>query len=104
MPHVPDGLTIVPTRRSAERQGAKDYGQVERMNRTIKEATVRRFYYDIHERLRAHLATFLEAYSYAKRLKTLQGLTPFEYICKIWSEQPQRFRLNPIHHMAGPNI
>jgi len=29
-------------------------GQVERMNRTIKEATVRRFYYDSHDRLRAH--------------------------------------------------
>jgi transposase InsO family protein len=78
-------------------------GQVERMNRTIKEATVRRYYYDSHERLRAHLATFLEAYNYAKRLKTLNGLAPFEHICKIWTEQPQRFRINPIHHMAGPN-
>ena len=31
-------------------------GQVERMNRTIKEATVRRYYYESHDRLRAHLA------------------------------------------------
>ena len=73
-------------------------GQVERMNRTLKEATVRRYYYESHDRLRAHLATFLDAYNFAKRLKTLKGLTPFEYICKIWTEQPQRFRLNPIHH------
>ena len=79
-------------------------GQVERMNRTIKEATVRRYYYESHDRLRAHLATFLDAYNFAKRLKSLSGLTPFEHICKIWTEQPQRFRLNPIHHMAGPNI
>ena len=79
-------------------------GQVERMNRTIKEATVRRYYYDCHDRLSAHLATFLEAYNYAKRLKTLNGLTPFEHICKVWIEQPQRFRLNPIHHIPGPNI
>lgn len=79
-------------------------GQVERMNRTIKEATVRRYYYDSHERLRTHLATFLEAYNFAKRLKSLNGLTPFEHICKTWTQQPQRFRLNPIHHMAGPNI
>src|SRR5262249_20657873 len=36
-------------------------GQVERMNRTIKDATVRRFYYETHENLRTHLATFLDA-------------------------------------------
>ncbi len=30
-------------------------GQVERMNRTIKDATVKRFHYDNHEQLRQHL-------------------------------------------------
>src|SRR5215210_6899188 len=30
--------------------------QVERMNRTIKEATVQRFYYATHDQLRTHLA------------------------------------------------
>jgi transposase InsO family protein len=79
-------------------------GQVERMNRTIKEATVRRFYYETHESLRAHLATFLAAYNFGKRLKSLRGLTPFERICQLWTEQPHRFRLNPIHHMPGLNI
>ena len=78
-------------------------GQVERMNRTIKEATVRRYYYDSHEQLRSHLADFLDAYNFAKRLKTLKGLTPYEHICKLWTEQPQRFRLNPIHHTPGLN-
>jgi transposase InsO family protein len=79
-------------------------GQVERMNRTIKDATVRRFFYATHESLRTHLATFLDAYNFAKRLKSLRGLTPFERICQLWTEQPQRFRLNPLHHMAGLNI
>lgn len=79
-------------------------GQVERMNRTIKDATVRRFYYATHASLHSHLATFLAAYNFAKRLKSLQGLTPFERICQLWTEQPQRFRLNPIHHMPGLNI
>ena len=78
-------------------------GQVERMNRTIKEATVRRYYYDSHNRLRTHLADFLNAYNFAKRLKTLKGLTPYEYICKLSTEQPHRFRLDPIHHMPGLN-
>lgn len=71
-------------------------GQVERRNRTIKEATVKRSY-DDHDPLRAHLA----AYNFARRLKTLNGLTPYEYICKVWTSEPDRFILNPIHLDAG---
>lgn len=78
-------------------------GQVERMNRTIKDATVKRYHYDNHDQLRSHLADFLDAYNYARRLKTLSGLTPYEYICKIWTSQPDRFIVDPIHQMPGPN-
>jgi len=78
-------------------------GQVERMNRTLKEATVRRYHYDSHGQLKGHLAAFLAAYNFAKRLKTLRGLTPFEHICKCWTENPDQFRLDPIHHMRGLN-
>ena len=70
-------------------------GQVERMNRTIKEATVKRFHYDTHSQLETHITDFIAAYNYARRLKTLNGLTPFEYICKIWTSEPDRFILNP---------
>ena len=79
-------------------------GQVERMNRTIKEATVQRYHYDRHDQLEAHLAAFINAYNYARRLKTLKGLTPYEYICKCWTSQPERFKLNPLQKMPGPNI
>jgi transposase InsO family protein len=78
-------------------------GQVERMNRTIKEATVKRFHYGSHEQLRLHLADFLAAYNFARRLKTLRGLTPFEAICKAWTGEPHRFKLNPLHQLPGPN-
>ena len=78
-------------------------GQVERMNRTIKDATVKRFHYDDHDQLRTHLADFMAAYNFARRLKTLGGLTPYEYICKIWTSEPDRFILNPIHQMPGLN-
>ena len=78
-------------------------GQVERMNRTIKEATVKRFFYDNHAQLRSHLDDFVLAYNFAKRLKTLKGLTPYEYICKIWTTEPKRFKLDPIHQMPGLN-
>jgi transposase InsO family protein len=79
-------------------------GQVERMNRTIKDATVKRFHYDDHAQLRTHLADFIAAYNFARRLKTLRGLTPYEFICKQWTNQPERFTFNPIHQMPGPNI
>ncbi len=36
-------------------------GQVERMNRTIKDATVKRDHYETHEQLRAHLQLFVDA-------------------------------------------
>jgi transposase InsO family protein len=78
-------------------------GQVERMNRTLKEATVRRYHYTNHHQLRQHLATFLDAYNFAKRLKTLKGLTPFEYICKAWTDQPDRFNIDPCHLTSGLN-
>jgi transposase-like protein len=78
-------------------------GQVERMNRTIKEATVKRFHYDDHDQLRRHLADFVLAYNFARRLKTLKGLTPYEHICKCWTNEPERFTLNPVHQMPGLN-
>jgi len=78
-------------------------GQVERMNRTIKEATVKRYHYETHDQLKEHLAQFLTAYNFAKRLKMLRGLTPYEYISKCWQKEPERFRLNPHHHSMGLN-
>jgi transposase InsO family protein len=78
-------------------------GQVERMNRTLKEATVKRYHYETHDQLKEHLAQFLAAYNFAKRLKMLRGLTPYEYISKCWQKEPERFRLNPHHHNMGLN-
>ncbi|WP_091951833.1 IS481 family transposase [Methylorubrum salsuginis] len=77
-------------------------GQVERMNRTIKDATVKRYHYDSHEQFRDHLQLFVDAYNHARRLKTLRGLTPYEFICQAWTKEPERFRLDPSHHIPGP--
>ncbi|MFB8341964.1 IS481 family transposase [Brucella cytisi] len=79
-------------------------GQVERMNRTIKDATVKRFHYDNHEQLRRHMIDFINAYNFGRRLKRLRGLTPYEFVCKIWTTEPERFMINPIHQMPGLNI
>ena len=77
--------------------------QVERMNRTIKDATAKRFHYDSHHQLRRHLQDFIDAYNCGRRLKTLTGLTPYEFICKQWTSEPDRFIINPIHQMPGLN-
>jgi transposase InsO family protein len=73
------------------------------MNRTIKDATVKRFYYVSHDQLRRHLADFVMAYNFGRRLKTLKGLTPYEFIGKVWASQPERFTVNPLQQMPGLN-
>lgn len=55
--------------------------QVERISRTIKDATIKRFYCDSHDQLRAHIADLIAAYNLARRFKTLRELTPHENIC-----------------------
>lgn len=67
------------------------------MNRTIKDATVKRYHYDNNADLERHLTDFVTAYNFARRLKTLKGLTPYEFICKIWKAEQERFKRNPLH-------
>jgi len=76
-------------------------GQVERMNRTIKEATVHRYHYQTTDQLNQHLQTFLLAYNHAKRLKTLKGLTPHEFVCIQWQTKPTTFTRDPTQLTLG---
>jgi transposase InsO family protein len=105
--HDPHVRSALPTERYQDRLTKPNYpwtnGYVERMYRTHKEAMVKRYHYCGRGQLRAHLQTFLDAYNFAKRIKTLKGLTPYEYICKLWTEQSHRFRLDSIHPMSGLN-
>ena len=71
------------------------------MNRTIKEATAKRFHYQSTNELNEHLQAFLLAYNRAKRLKTLRGLTPHEFVCAQWQKNPTIFTRNPIHLTLG---
>ncbi len=73
------------------------------MNRTVKEVTIKRLFYDTHQQLKAHLSDFIAAYNFARRLKTFRGLTPYEAIRKLWIHEPDRFTLDPIHQMPGLN-
>ena len=74
------------------------------MNRTIKGATVKRFHYDDHDQLRRQLTDFVSAYNIGRRLRTLKGLTPYEFICKRWIAEPNRFMFNPLQQTPGLNI
>jgi hypothetical protein len=79
-------------------------GQVERMNRTLKEATVKKYHYASHRQLKMHLYNFLNAYNFAKRLKSLRGFSPYEFIVRAWQQDPDRFWINPTYHTLGLNI
>ena len=92
-------------------------GQVERMNRTIKEGeadqktirgivfplNVKRYFYEDHDQLRRHLDLFVDTYNHARRLKTLKGLTPAQFIWTKWQEKPELFYEEPCHLTSGPN-
>lgn len=71
------------------------------MNHTIKEATVQRFHCQAADELNEHLQAFLLAYNYAKRLKTLCGLTPHEFVCTQWQKNPTIFTRAPTHLTLG---
>ena len=45
-------------------------------NRAIKDATVKRYFYETHDQLRAHLQNFVDAYNFARRLKKPSGASP----------------------------
>lgn len=51
-------------------------GQLERMNRTLKEATVKRYHHESHDQRGTHLQPFVDACNHARRLETLRGLDP----------------------------
>lgn len=76
-------------------------GQVERMHRTIKDATIKRFHYDNHVQLRQHLTDLVAAYNFSRRLKRPRRLTPYKFICKTWAAEPSCFKANLHHQMSG---
>ena len=76
-------------------------GQVGRMNRPIKEATVQRYHYQRTAELNGHRQAFLLAYNQAKRLKTLRGLTPHEFVCAQWQKNPPIFTQDPTQLTLG---
>lgn len=59
----------------------------EQIKRTIKEATVKKFYYNNYSVLDEYLQLFIDVYNYAQPLKALKGglrpMKKFAYICRV---------------------
>jgi hypothetical protein len=56
-----DAILAAGVRATPRHLSAAGGGHVERMNRTIKEATVKRFHYETRDHLRSHLTDFVQA-------------------------------------------
>ena len=76
-------------------------GQVERMNRTIKEATVKQYHYDTLEQMQSHLDMYLNAYNMAKKLRALKYKSPIEFLMDKAKSFHYIFKNNPFHHFPG---
>lgn len=50
------------------------------MNRTIKEATIKKYHYKTLSQMQEHLDAFLLAYNIAKPLKTLNFMAPIDFL------------------------
>jgi hypothetical protein len=57
--------------------------------------------YQTSEELQKHLDVFIAAYNFAKCLKRMHGLTPYEFILKTWSDNPESIHSYPAHLNLG---
>jgi len=56
------------------------------MDRTIREATIKRSFYETQDHLRAHLTDFVVAFNFTRRFKTVKGRTPYKFFCMHWTK------------------
>ena len=73
------------------------------MNGLLKTATVNGYNYARDQGLQEDLHSFVLAYNHAKKLKTLKGVTPYEYILASWEKEPERFIAHPNFLTVGLN-
>lgn len=78
-------------------------GQAERMNRTLREATVKAFHYETLATLQEHLLALVTAYNLAKHLTAPRRRTPFHAIRDARQRDPSAFKINPHHLIPGPH-
>jgi hypothetical protein len=77
-------------------------GQAERMNRTIKDASIKVFHHPDLQAPRSHVPALVAAYNFAKHLKALRWRTRFQAIRDLWTAEPSIFKIDPHHLIPGP--
>ena len=78
-------------------------GQVEIMNRVIKDATTKQFHYESVEAFKKHLMAFLMLYNFQRLLKSLKFISPWQAVCQYYSINPNAFTENPTCKTVGLN-
>jgi hypothetical protein len=61
-------------------------------DRTIKDATFKRSFYETHDQLRTDLRDFVDANNVARRLKTIRRLAPYEFILQSLDCGPKQIQ------------
>ncbi len=79
-------------------------GLVERMNRTIKDATVKVYFYETLDALKKHLMLWLLMYNHGKKLKSLTYKYPYDIIIEQFEQNQLLFNLNTSNDKLGLNI
>ena len=78
-------------------------GQVERMNKTLKDATLKMFQYDNIQQFKESLNHFLNYYNCSKKLSAIGRKSPYDFIKEKYKINPKIFTKNPLHHCVGLN-
>ena len=69
-------------------------GQVEIFNKTIKNATTKKYFYTTFAQFETHLVLFLKAYNFGKRLRSLKYLTPFQKLVDYYKNDKKLFNVD----------
>jgi transposase InsO family protein len=70
-------------------------GQVERLNRRIKDQTIFKIRYPSYEALEEDLAHWQDQYNLKTKLKSIKKLTPYEKVVEYFKERPESFSRKP---------
>ena len=65
---------------------------------------MQRYFFPPTTELNEYLQAFLLAHNHAKRLETLRGLMPDEFVCAQRQKNPTAFAADPIHLTMGSYI
>ena len=70
-------------------------GQVERLHRRLKDATIFKVHYPSYEALEEDLARWQDQYNLKTKLKSIKNLTPYEKVVEYSKEHPEVFSRQP---------